>query len=262
MQRTGTAPGPRRAGLAGILLALLALGAGCASTPSLDGLDADTIYQRAVEARDQGEWDEAIRAFDYFLLSFPGEERAAEARFNLAEAHFAKEEYITAAAEFARILTQHPSHGLVPQASLGVCRSYEQLAPVSQRDQSYTERAVDACRETINEFPGMTVAEEAREIQRTMIERLAQREYEEGHWYERRGLYDQAIIVYRDLVDFYPQTAWAPRGFLGLYRSYRAIEWNTEAEEVRGRLLANYPDSPEAQELRDGADARGDGAAE
>jgi outer membrane protein assembly factor BamD len=243
--------------MAWLLLPLLLSGAGCASTPGFQGLEVDAAYERGVTSFEEGEWQDAIAAFDYLLLTFPGHERSPEARMYMAQAHFNDEEYITAAAEFGRILTMYPSHGLAPEASLWVCRSYEQLSPVSQRDQSYTERAVDACRETINEFPGMNVAEEARTIQRRMIERLAEREYEEGYWYERRGFHDQAIIVYQDLVDFYPQTSWAPKGFLGLYRSYLAINWNTEAEQVRSRLLANYPDSPEAQELRDGGDARG-----
>jgi outer membrane protein assembly factor BamD len=258
MRRSGIRVESAGAGrTAWLLLALLAFGAGCASTPGFQGLDAEAIYERGVAAFEEEEWQDAIAAFDHLLITFPGHERSPEARMYMARAHFNDKEYITSAAEFGRILTMYPSHGLAPEASLWVCRSYEQLAPVSQRDQSYTERAVDACRETINEFPGMNVAEEARTIQRRMIERLAQREYEEGYWYERRGFHDQAIIVYQDLVDFYPQTSWAPKGFLGLYRSYRAINWNTEAEQARARLLANYPDSPEARELRDGGDARG-----
>jgi outer membrane assembly lipoprotein YfiO len=230
---------------------LLAIVTGCASAPPFIGLEADPLYERAVGHFDEAEWDEAIGAFDHFLFAYPGEPRTADARMYLARAHFEQEQFITSAAEYERFLQFYPSHGRAPEASLGICRSYEQLSPTSQRDQGYTERAVDACRNTVNEFPGMTVAEEAREIQREMIERLAQREYEDGFFYERRGAYDSAILVYQDLVDFFPQTSWAPKGFLGLYRSYRAINWDTEAEQVRSRLLANYPDSPEAEQVRE-----------
>ncbi|TVP44303.1 MAG: outer membrane protein assembly factor BamD [Gemmatimonadales bacterium] len=247
----GGAPG-RGPGLAVVLL-LLALVPACASTPGYFGLDADPLYERAVGYFDDEDWDDAISAFDHFLFAYPGEPRSPDARMYLARAHFEREQYITSAAEYERFLQFYPSHGRAPEASLGICRSYQRLSPTSQRDQGYTERAVDACRNTVNEFAGMTVAEEAREIQRAMIERLAQREYEDGFFYERRGLYDSAILVYQDLVDFFPQTTWAPRGFLGLYRSYRAINWDTEAEQVRSRLLANYPDSPEADQVREGS---------
>jgi len=245
-------------GFARVLFLLFIL-SGCASTPPFIGLDADPLYERAVGYFDEGEWEDAIDAFDHFLFAYPGEPRSPDARMFVAQAHFERGQFITSAAEYERFLQFYPSHGRAPEASLGICRSYERLSPTSQRDQNYTQRAVDACRNTVNEFAGMTVAEEARDIQRRMIERLAQREYEDGFFYERRGAYDSAILVYQDLIDFFPQTSWAPKGFLGLYRSYRAISWDAEAEQVRSRLLANYPDSPEAAQVREasGGDARG-----
>jgi len=243
-----------------MILLFLAVGGGCASTPGFYGLEADPLFQSAVTLYEDEDWDDAIAALDHFLFAFPGEARTPDARMYLARAHFEKGEFITSAAEFERFLQQFPSHGMAPEASMGICRSYEQLSPTSQRDQSYTERAVDACRNTMNEFAGMNVAEEARTTQRAMIERLAQREYEDGFWYERRGLHDSAILVYQDLVDFFPQTSWAPRGFLGLYRSYRAISWDAEAEQIRSRLLANYPDSPEAAQVREASAGEGRGS--
>ncbi len=247
-----------RRGLTGLVLALVV--AACSSTPAWVGLDATPLFERGMGYYEAEDWDRALDVLEHFLLTFPNDSRTAEARMMLARAHFEKREFISAAAEFERFMLRYPNHGRVAEASIGICRSYERLSPTSQRDQTYTQRAVDACRETVNEFPGLNVAEEAREIQGRMIERLAQREYEEGFWYERRSLFDQAIVVYQDLVDFYPQTSWAPRGYLGLYRSYRAIRWDAEAEQARARLLSNYPDSPEARELRGGQDARGNGA--
>jgi outer membrane protein assembly factor BamD len=223
---------------------------GCASTAPWLTMDADALYGFAMERVERGEWNDAVASLERFLFSYPGDARQPEARMALGRAHFAKREFITSAAEFDRFLQRYPNHGLAPEASLERCRSYVELSPVSQRDQSYTERAVDACRETINEFPGLSVADTARTLQRQMIERLAEREYQDGFFYERRGLFDSAIIIYQDLVDFFPQTSWAPRGLHGLYRSYRAIRWDTEAEQVRERLLLNYPDSPEAAILR------------
>jgi outer membrane protein assembly factor BamD len=231
-------------------LGLLIL-SGCASTAPWLTMDADALYAFAREKVEDEKWNEAVSSLERFLFAYPGDARQPEARMALGRAHFAKKEYLTSAAEFDRFLQRHPNHGLAPTASLERCRSYVALAPVSQRDQSYTERAVDACRETINEFPGLSVADSARTLQREMIERLAEREYQDGFFYERRGLFDSAILVYQDLVDFFPQTAWAPKGLMGLYRSYRAIRWDTEADQVRDRLLLNYPDSPEAASLRE-----------
>lgn len=238
--------------LAGVWVFFLA---GCASTAPWLTMDADALYAFAMERVEREDWNDAVASLERFLFAHPGDARQPEIRMALGRAHFARGEFITSAAEFDRFLQRFPGHGLAPEASLERCLSYVELSPISQRDQSYTERAVDACRETINEFPGLSVADSARVMQRQMIERLAEREYQDGFFYERRGLYDSAIIVYQDLVDFFPQTSWAPRGLHGLYRSYRAIRWDSEAEQVRERLLLNYPDSPAAELLRDRPDA-------
>lgn len=213
-------------------------------------MDAAELFDYGVEQFEARDWDEAILAFDRLIIQHPGFARNDEARMYIARANFRKEQYILAAADFERFLQRYPNHGLAPEASLGICRSYVELAPVSQRDQTYTERAVDACRTTALEFAGMNVADEARELQNRMVNRLARREYEDGRFYQRRGFHDSAILIFQDLVDFYPQTDWAPRGYLALYHSYRAIGWDDEAEQARERLLANYPESEAARELR------------
>lgn len=243
-----------RRGIWGILVVLLL--SACSSTPPWAGLEAAPLFEFGAQAFEEGEYDDAIAALERYIASFPGAANVAEARMLLGRSHFAKREYITAAAEFERFLLRHPSHGLAPEASLGICRAYAEVSPHPQRDQEYTRRAIEACRNTANEFTGMNVAQEARALQAQMFEKLAQRLYEEGRFYQRRGFHDPAILYFRELIDFYPQTSWAPEGFLALYRSYREIGWEEEADEVRRRLLANYPDSDAARALVDGG---GDG---
>jgi outer membrane protein assembly factor BamD len=249
-------------GIAAVLLAWAAIG--CSSAPAYQGMDAPQIFELAEQAMEDEDWNDAIDAFERLISAHPGFPRLDEARMGLARAHFEKGEYVTAAAEYERFIIRYPSHGRVAEASLGICRSYAALSPHAQRDQEYTARARDACRQTRDEFQGMNVAEEAEEIRREMVERLAESEFLAGRFYQRRDFHDSAIIYFQDVVDFFPETTWAPRAFLAMYRSYRAIGWHEEAEETRDRLLFLYPDSQAAAELRaeqDGA-ARADGAPE
>lgn len=233
----------------GALLLVLALGA-CASASPYEGMTADQLFESAMESYEQGEWEEAIEGFQLMTSTFPTDARSDEVRFHLARAYYEEGQYLTAANEFELFLSRYPSHGRAPEASLGVCRSYVALSPHPQRDQEYTEVAVDACRSTRNQYQGTTVAEEAEELRARMVDRLAASLYQEGRFYQRRELHDAAIMLFQDVVDYYPETDWAPRGFLALYRSYRAIEWDEEAAEVRDRLYFLYPDSDAAAELR------------
>lgn len=71
--------------------------------------------------------------------------------------------------------------------------------------------------------------------------------YEAGDWDMRRRAYDSAIIYFEDVVEQYPMTEFAP-GRVG--KIYGMLEHAEEQEEVRERLLIEYPDSAVAQRHR------------
>ncbi|MEX2529745.1 MAG: outer membrane protein assembly factor BamD [Gemmatimonadota bacterium] len=232
----------------GLLLACVIVA--CSSSPPYAGVSDDEIVEHGLAAYEAEDWDEVVESLGRVVLAVPNHPRGAEVRLALAEAYFEREEYLSAAAEFEMFLARYPSDGRAPNASIGICRSYAELSPHPQRDAEYTRRARDTCRNTVLDFQGTNIAEEAERIRVEMVEKLAQKEYEEGRFYERRDLYDSAILYYQDLVEQYPGTSWAPRGWAALYRTYQIIGWTEEAEEARSTLLSLYPNSPEAAELR------------
>jgi outer membrane protein assembly factor BamD (BamD/ComL family) len=93
-----------------------------------------------------------------------------------------------------------------------------------------------------------------------MVDLLAKRAFEEAQFYQRRGVHVSAVQYFEEgVVLAYPNTDWAPRALLEMYRSYRELEWDEEAEETASRLLLNYPDSSWAGELRAERDGAVDG---
>ena len=247
----------------GCLLALAALlfAGGCASADRYSGLDPDALFQMGQEAYESRDWSGAVTALERHLSQGPGHIRNPEARMMLAAAHVERGEYILGAAEYERFLQLHPNHGSAPEASIGACRAYEALAPIAPRDQTYTRQARDACFETAQQFQGLNVALEAEQIRFRMVERLAEREYAEGRFYQRRGGHDSAILIFEDVVRRYPETQWAPMALLAIHNSYNALGWVEEASEEADRLLRLYPDSDAARELREDQGDGGAGAA-
>lgn len=232
-----------------ILLLATVLWAGCASTQPYQGMTIQEVFDEGVRSFEEGDWDDAIEAFETVLFAAPNSEVAPEARYRMGQAFFRQEEYVSAAAEFERFLERFPTDERAPDAGLGVCRSYAALSPIVQRDQSDTERAYDACSETAAEFAGTEAAERAAEIRDRMWEKLAEKTFIGGEFYFDRELYDSALIYYEDVVENYPDSRVAPRALRRMYEAYREIGYQEEAQETLERLRQEYPESEAARAL-------------
>lgn len=227
--------------------------AGCASSSKYQGLDAAGVYRLAQEEYAKGDYGDAAETLDRLLLVFPTFEQAADAAFLLAEAYYQDEQYITSSSEYTRFLDRYPAHPSAPEAALGVCRSYANLSPISQRDQTFTGQALTVCQNVMADFQGTEVAVQAGEIADAMRDKMARKVYENGSYYLRRDFYDSAIIYFQELVTDYPNTEWAPKGLLGIIEAYQEIGYEDEVEDARQQLLTRYPDSPEARSIRSAA---------
>ena len=235
-----------------LLAAVVWLGA-CRSAPPYQGMDAQEIYAHALQAYEAEDWTEAIRALERLLVTYPSFPQRVEARLHLARAFVGRKEYITAESEFRRLLNTAPGHELAPEASLGICQAFVGLSPRPERDQSYTLDAVRACEETASDYAGTGAAGQARILRQRMLEKLAESDYLRGEFYFRRNLIDSALLYFELVEEDFPGTSWAPEAILRIYEANLRIGYDDVAEEARERLLANYPDSPAAQALSNGA---------
>lgn len=234
--------------------AAVAVAAACASGgPGFNELGANALFDRAVtEYRDE-EWEAAIRTFEHLTLTFPGHARVQEARYLLADSYFSNDEYITAASEFARLADDYPTGEFADDARFKTCVSYFELSPVVQRDQEYTRVAIDHCRSLIGYFPNSEHVTRAQEIVDELTAKLAEKLLSVGEFYYAREAWDSAIVYYQDVVAQYPFAEVAPRALLRLVQTYETIGYADEAQTARERLLSEYPDSPEAEEVREGS---------
>jgi outer membrane protein assembly factor BamD len=231
------------------VLSLTALLAACGGRDRFAGLDADTIYRMALNEMEEGDWGNAIRALERFNVSFGDDPRIPEVRLLLARSHYEDREYLTARSEYQRFRDRFVAHPRVAEAALGECRSLAALAPVPQRDQTHTQEALTVCGNVVVDYPGRPEAAEAAELRRSLRRTMAEKEYLNGNHYLRRRQYDPAIKYFEFVVDLYPETEFAPRALLGIYRANTAIGYDDLADEARSRLLRDYPDSAEARQL-------------
>jgi outer membrane protein assembly factor BamD len=234
--------------------ALLTLLVACGGGDPYQGMDAETLYRMAEVELAEGDAENAIDVLERLHLSFGDWPRIPDAGMLLAQAHFDNDDYLTARSEYRRFLDRFAENPRAPEAALGECRALAQLAPHPQRDQGYTEEAITVCANVAVDYAGTPQAAEAGTIRAQLRHTMAEKEYLNGNHYFRRRQYDSAIIYYQFVLDLYPETEFAPRALLGLYRSNEAIGYADLAAEARTRLLDEYPESPEAGELRTAGD--------
>ena len=232
--------------------AAMALTTACASGPRLDQFDAEGLFAHALEMKREENWARAVDAFQRFTFEYPTHPRYQEARFELAEAYFSDEQYITAANEYARLADEYPAGPLADDSRFRVCESYYELSPRVELDQEYTRAAIEHCQSLMAYHPGSPFEDRANAIIVEMREKLGQKLYQTGAYYERRGAVDSAILYFEQAVAEQPQTSIAPRALARLIRIYDELEYREEGQSARDRLQRDYPDSPEAKALQGG----------
>lgn len=228
-------------------VAVAACGGGAAR---YQGVPPEQLFQIATTEFQEGDYDEAVLALDRLLLAHGDWGRIPEARKMLGDVYFAREDFLTAQAEYQRFLDRYAGHPASPEAALGICRSLAQLAPTPQRDQEYTQEAITSCRNVVIDYAGTEASAEAAQLSNALRHTLAEKDFLNAEFYFRRNLWDAAIKYYEFVANLYPESEFAPRALLGLYNANQAIGYDDLADEARQRLLERYPDSEAAEELR------------
>ena len=210
----------------------------------------EELFERATTEFSEANHDNAIEVLDRLLVAHGDWERVPAARLMLGDVYFDKGDFLTARSEYQRYLDRYPTQAGAPDASLGVCRSLAALAPMPQRDQTYTDEAMSNCRNVVIDYAGSTHSVQAAEISNELRLKLAEKEYLTADFYFRRGVWFSAIKYYEFVTNLYPESDFAAPALLGIYRSNLEVGYEDEAEAARQLLLDRYPDSDAAAEIR------------
>lgn len=246
-------PGAGR-GTGGVLLrVLLCLGilgaAGCSAASPPDGLDWVERFDWAVERFEAGEMGSARKGLRDFLLNEPLHPMADSAQYLLGETLYRSGRHVEAAEAFSRLATNRPTSKFADDAQFGVCRSYWALSPDLALEQSYTRDAVDACSRVIEFYSPSPLEDDAREVRQKARDKLAAKWYRIARWYFDHGAYESANIYLEDILEEYGEASVVPEVLAMLFRSYRELGFDSEARQVRQRLMENHPETESARSL-------------
>ncbi|HBD42691.1 MAG TPA: outer membrane protein assembly factor BamD [Bacteroidetes bacterium] len=218
------------------ILLLVIMASGCRNTSFIQPGDTlEVAYEKALALYEDEKWDEAAGAFSAVLTLGRGSIVAQDAQFYLAEANYKNKRYLVAASEYERFTLLYPDSPRRETADLNIARCYYELSPRYKLDQTYTVQAIENFNIFLSRYPSSEYREEAIASIDALREKLAQKIYSAADFYRRTQRYEAAVLTYGEVIDQYPETAWAEQSLVEQMESYILYADNSVSDRQRER---------------------------
>jgi len=189
-----------------LLLCLWFIGGltGCAClTGSKETESAEELAENGMEAFEDEDYHDALKAFTTLKERYPYSRYAILAELKVADAHFHREEYPEAISAYEDFIHLHPKNEVIPYVlyQIGACY-YEQLLS-EDRDQTPTYQAIIAFERLLKEHPESAYGSQARKRIQDCRKLLADHELYVANFYYKSKYYRAALRRFEALLAGY-----------------------------------------------------------
>ncbi len=220
--------------------------------PTVD-VPADQLYNQAVFLlNEKKDFKEAAKKFEEVDRQHPYSDWARKSLIMSAFAYYEARQYDDCIASAKRYISLHPGSAEAPYAQYLIGASYFDQIPDVSRDQSRTEKAIQALDELNRKYPSSEYASDARKKIEMARDQLAAKEMETGRYLMRQKDFIGAINRFKVVVTQYQTTRHVEEALLRLTECYMTLGIVQEAQTAAAVLGHNFPDSKwykEAYEL-------------
>ncbi len=234
----------KKSALVFTLLLTLAVLPGCSSTKEVDeNQTAEGLYNEAYDYLERTSYKKAAETFEKVELEHPYSKWATQAKIMGAYAYYQEKDYDSAVINLDRFIKFHPGNKDIAYAYyLKALCYYDQIKPVD-KDQSNTERALEAFQQVILRFPDSEYAKDAEFKIALCQDHLAGHEMEIGRYYLSQENYLSALNRFAVVVNHYQTTTHIEEALYRQTEIYTIIGLPDEAKLAAKVLEHNYPKS-------------------
>jgi outer membrane protein assembly factor BamD len=201
------------------------------------------LYNAGLEKLKVGQYKSAAKSFSEVERQHPYSKWATKALLMQAFAYYQNNKYDDSINAANRFITLHPGHKDSAYAYyLTAISQYEQISDV-RRDQSRTQKALEALEEVNKRFPASPYAADALNKAAVARDQLAAKEMEVGRYYLKKGSYLAGINRFKKVVTDYQTTSQVPEALYRLSEGYMALGVVSEAQTAAAVLGQNFPNS-------------------
>ncbi len=222
----------------------LGLLSGCSSTKeTIENPTAEQVYNQAYELLERTSYKKAAETFEKVEMEHPYSKWATQAKIMSAYAYYKDKDYDSAIINIDRFIKFHPGNKDIAYAYyLKALCYYDQIAPV-EKDQSNSERALEAFRQVVIRFPNTEYAKDAEFKMALASDHLAGHEMEIGRYYLSQENYLSALNRFSGVVNNYQTTTHIEEALYRQTEIYTIIGLPDEAQLSAKVLQHNYPKS-------------------
>lgn len=226
------------------------LAAGCSVKSSREVLSPEESWTRAQTLFERERYYRAQQLLEDIVLNYSGSAMIDSAQFLLARSSFEQNDFLIAADEFNRVITQYPYSKLAGDAAFYQALSYYEISPSYALEQGYTVQAFDALQRYLEDYPDHWLADSAYYYIAECREKLAKKEYAAARLYYQMGEFASAVFYSNLILTDYYDTSWAgPAQFVRARCYYELKNWRKAYEEF-DLFLEKYPGDRRVERAR------------
>jgi len=215
--------------------------AGCASTP--DTRTPQEFFAEGESSLADKNYEEAVAFYKRAKESYASPDLTALAELRIADAHFAAEKFIEAAAAYEEFLKSHPLHEKAPYALYRRGLSFYRMVEGIDLDQTPLANAVELFEQFMGKYPKDPLAKEVEDLLDTCRTMQLQYEIYVGRHYTRTGKYAGAIRRLERALQTFPGSPYHDETLYWLGVAYFESGEKEKGKSVFQRLGREYPES-------------------
>jgi len=193
---------PRAAGRQALILLLILLALSACSKKKDEIPPVETLLATGETAWEKKKWSKAAEIYGRIRDYYPYHTKATLAQLRAAEALYREERYAEALAAFETFDELHPTHQERAHVLLRQGQCHFRLSYAIDRDQSETEKAVEALQKVSKLFPGTSQDQEAQKLVFRAQRKLVRHELYVGRYYRRTKAYRSALGRFKRALEY------------------------------------------------------------
>lgn len=213
-------------------------------------MTAQETYELGQRYLKRGYYVKALEQYNRVRTYFRDDPYALKAEIAIADMHFDRNEWDAARVAYEDFIRAHPRYPELDYVLYRLGMTHYKKAPyIAERDQAWTESAVNTWSSFSIRFPESAYREEVDGLLKKARARLARKEYLIARFYDQR---DAPAAVEGRLVDMltrYPDAEEVPDALALLGRAYAMTGRVDLAKAALDRLQTEYPGHPAIRRL-------------